>query len=611
MRSEISLISTSLHALGPPNTQKTELFYGNGREPGLVVLMLNRLFSCIETYPENILYTVTFSFWEMNHNNVVDLLNPELVDVSRHVRRHPDLGVFITNLTEIQVKSWSVLESYLESAISVSQNMAMVRGIRWHSFLKLNIYREDEEHPELTIKSSLLFANMKGTDRHGKLGVKGQALKDGSLLNQSISALYSAVHKIVTYANRTIRNANDRQEARKNIHKEVFNFFGDSKVAAVLSESLSGNCCTTMMGTIAPTELHYLETMDTLENLRMTKHIPVSPQRGIIETELSEMFRKIQRFMRNMKPDPLYEGHPPTEEQERLEKMKDLFGKLIEGKSMSVIMEENATEEISRLKELDPQPLNQEEQLWKQNEMRSLRHGSRHTIYVRDQSSENVRHTYKGQWEKNVKSGEGEFINSKIRYKGGWKDNKKHGFGVMWVRESTKSSKANENNIKSSWRRVYRGEWKNGMKHGQGICYYKDGAIYDGEWREDERSGSGIMYLTDGSKVEGQFVNDKENGHCTRYEKNGDRFEGQFMDGKKSGPGMFYFVNDRQILKGEWFEDVFRSGEFFNDDDDDDDKHAIDDKARRIPRIGLLDPQRVVREAAEGNRQRIMASQSG
>lgn len=631
--------NSSVISYGASRSGKTEFLFGNDEETGLITNSLKEAFTYLANAPDYITYTVIFSFWEMNNNQVIDLLNPIASKTKTGIagmkskteykpRRHPEYGVYLTNLSEVEVRSWDELEELIESGTTLSQKLAHQRGIRWHSFLKLTLIREDAHQPERTVRSTLSFINLKGTDRIGSMGAKGELLKQGASLNQSITSLGSCIHNVVSYTRKKLAQAQSLQEAenmKKNFPREIYGMFGDSKLLMMLSDSLSGNTCTTIVCSISPTEYHYLETMDALENIRVISNIPALPQRGDVHTEAYRLQKQIEKLRKSIPESSLKDDRPLTEKEEKLKMLEIRFKEIISGvvekthrQLPSQIMKDLQSTKIEPNKlEI---PIDADAKLWKKNQVQSLKHGSRHTFYFPQQKrlkngkiETNTTWIYKGQWHGDQQGGEGIIENDKVKYSGGWKEGNYDGYGILWLKnkkktksnsltQTSKSVKSSTSKIQSAsiYTRVYAGNWKGGLKHGEGIYYYKNGDIYEGEWENDLRSGEGTMHYVDGSKYTGEWADDQCNGFGVLHENNGNRYEGYFLNGKKHGSGSYYYVSQCRLYKGEWIEGVAKCGVIsdFNKDVDESDAEIerITGEVILIPKIGLQDYHQILEQ---------------
>lgn len=132
-----------------------------------------------------------------------------------------------------------------------------------------------------------------------------------------------------------------------------------------------------------------------------------------------------------------------------------------------------------------------------------------------------------------------------------WKNNKRHGMGTLYEKQKD-----------GTYRRVYKGHWEYGKKSGEGIYYYKNGEIYQGSWKNDKRDGEGSMWYLDGSLYKGNWKDDKKHGIGKTIEKNGDIFEGEHFNDMRNGPGVFYYMKQGRMYKGEWYNGIPKCGEF-------------------------------------------------
>ncbi|KAL9655439.1 hypothetical protein ABK040_016852 [Willaertia magna] len=549
-------INGAIIAYGTSKTGKTELFIGNEREEGIVDMTLREGFSYLTTIGKDIRHSITFSFWEMSNDLIIDLLDKEEKELK--VKRNEEKGVYITNLSEKKVEGWEQLQLLIDSGIRRSQKLTAQRGIRLHSFMKLKLERDEIHHPEITLQSSLLFVNLKGAEKVGKMGLKGERLKHGASINKSITALENAIHNV--------------ENAVRKEKENLKSVFGDSIVTSVLSEALGGTFATVIIGSISQTEFHYLETMEVLENLRMAKRIKATPQRKSVETHISLLHKTVQKLESELQEDRLAYGHPPTEEQERLTELKERLKRFLQNPVKTFTVDE--LEKTQKLK--IPAMRLPEGPLWKKNDLKSNRHGDRATIYKPKLTSKEAE-KYTGQWKFHQKHGYGELIKENEVYKGEWREDKKDGKGVLYLKQEAKL------------KRVYKGDWHKGKKHGKGVYYYPNGEIYEGEWKNDVRSGYGVMYYSDGNKYEGMWENDKTSGSGVLFEKNGDKYEGGFYNGLKHGPGIYYYLTLGKKYVGEWFMGIPKCGQLSSE--------VYDEAFDNIPQNKLLDRNAVIEDA--------------
>ncbi|EFC50447.1 kinesin [Naegleria gruberi] len=555
---------------GSSRTGKTEMMIGNEREEGIVDLTFREGYSYLSSVSDKVDYSISFSFWEMSNDSILDLLDLN-EGKELKLKRSGKEGVFITNLSEHQVDSWEHLQSLIDNGIRRSQQLTAQRKIRLHSFMRLRLTRNNYDHPEEDVSSSFMFVNLKGTERIGKIGAKGDHMKEGASLNMSMIAFGNAIHNVVNHT-----------RVKKDTAININSLFGDSQVTAMMSDSLGGKSATVIIGSISQTEFHYLETMEVLENLRIARHILSKPVKQVLNSKIKKLYNKIKKLETSIPEDKLAPGHPPTEQQEELEYYKRLYRKYLDGlvddEDLDKPMETNPS-----LQDIPELELSKTDQLWKQNDAKSQRHGIRATVYKPSSLQGKPKETYKGQWKGHQKHGYGEVDNEKVNYKGGWANDKKHGKGSLYSKEKN--------------RRVFLGEFQNDKKHGKGVFYYENGEIYDGEWKDDKRCGYGVMYYLDGTKYEGEWENDMRGGNGACVEKNGDRFEGSFLNGLKHGPGVYYYITQGQKYVGEWFKGVAKCGQLYSDIDYTEEGMDSFESSTKIPENQLQDRMKVIEDA--------------
>ena len=95
-------------------------------------------------------------------------------------------------------------------------------------------------------KALLTIVDLAGSERLSKTGSEGMRLEEAKTINKSIAALSNCIQMLAS--------------------QKSMNYvpFRDSKLTRLLSESLGGNCKTTICACISPSMLHYDESYSTL-----------------------------------------------------------------------------------------------------------------------------------------------------------------------------------------------------------------------------------------------------------------------------------------------------------------------------------------------------------
>ena len=95
-------------------------------------------------------------------------------------------------------------------------------------------------------KALLTVVDLAGSERLSKTGSEGMRLEEAKTINKSIAALSNCIQMLATQK------------------QQNFVPYRDSKLTRLLSESLGGNCKTTICACISPSMLHYDESYSTL-----------------------------------------------------------------------------------------------------------------------------------------------------------------------------------------------------------------------------------------------------------------------------------------------------------------------------------------------------------
>merc|ERR1711871_1848626 len=103
------------------------------------------------------------------------------------------------------------------------------------------------------LRSKLNLVDLAGSERQAKTEATGDRLKEGAMINQSLTNLAMVIHKLAEIGEKTSKKS-----------KDDFVPFRNSKLTYILSESLSGNSQTVMMAALSPASSNSDETLGTL-----------------------------------------------------------------------------------------------------------------------------------------------------------------------------------------------------------------------------------------------------------------------------------------------------------------------------------------------------------
>merc|ERR1719230_1193245 len=104
---------------------------------------------------------------------------------------------------------------------------------------------------ESTKLSMINLVDLAGSEKAGQTGATGDRLKEGSMINKSLSALGNVIEKLA-----------EKSSAKKG--KNVLIPYRDSKLTRLLQNALGGSSKTIMICALSPASSNHDETLSTL-----------------------------------------------------------------------------------------------------------------------------------------------------------------------------------------------------------------------------------------------------------------------------------------------------------------------------------------------------------
>lgn len=112
-------------------------------------------------------------------------------------------------------------------------------------FIKLKIHEEAKQGEKSQIKvAKLNLVDLAGSERPKNTGCTGKQLEESKKINKSLSALGNVIYALT-----------DSKSGNTHIP------YRDSKLTRLLQDSLGGNCKTTMMAMVSPSQEYFSETV--------------------------------------------------------------------------------------------------------------------------------------------------------------------------------------------------------------------------------------------------------------------------------------------------------------------------------------------------------------
>lgn len=140
-------------------------------------------------------------------------------------------------------------------------------------------------------KALLTIVDLAGSERLNKTGSESMRLQEAKNINKSIAALGNCIALLAQSSEKSMGQMTSFSHIP----------FRDSKVTRLLSESLSGNCKTTICACISPSLVHYEETYSTLLFASRAMNVRTEAQRN----------EKIDlKYQRKAGPQQVYGNYP-------------------------------------------------------------------------------------------------------------------------------------------------------------------------------------------------------------------------------------------------------------------------------------------------------------
>ncbi|RLN41104.1 phragmoplast orienting kinesin 2-like [Panicum miliaceum] len=208
---------------------------------------------------EKLRFTCKCSFLEIYNEHILDLLNPNSVNLQ--IREDAKKGVHVENLTEHEVSNArEALQQLIEGAANrkvAATNMNRASS-RSHSVFTCLIESKWESQGINHHRFSRLnLVDLAGSERQKSSGAEGERLKEATNINKSLSTLGLVITNLIAVSN------------KKSHHVP----YRDSKLTFLLQDSLGGNSKTTIIANISPSYCCAAETLSTLKFAQRAKYI--------------------------------------------------------------------------------------------------------------------------------------------------------------------------------------------------------------------------------------------------------------------------------------------------------------------------------------------------
>ena len=272
---------------GPVNSFNSN----NNNNRGIIQRAIEDIFEFIDKHNENNKFVIKASYLQIYNENINDLLinknnnnvNNINLNKSLNIREDKNKGIFVENLSEWNVNNINDVGNLLKLGMmyrNTSPNYMNEYSSRSHAVFSLiieqmnfnnmnesdnnnnnedNINNEENNNNGTEIKiSKINFVDLAGSERTN-YSSNNNSLEESKNINKSLHCLSNVIYALSSI-----------------VHKHVP--YRDSKLTRLLENSLGGNCKTTIISTINPSNINYYETLSTLNFSKRAKTIKNSPK---------------------------------------------------------------------------------------------------------------------------------------------------------------------------------------------------------------------------------------------------------------------------------------------------------------------------------------------
>uniref|UniRef100_A0A0N4Z581 Kinesin-like protein n=1 Tax=Parastrongyloides trichosuri TaxID=131310 RepID=A0A0N4Z581_PARTI len=264
--------NVSLFAYGQTGSGKSYSIVGFPPNKGLVPMVCEELFNMIlKKKTKGHEYQVCMSIFEIYCEKIRDLLIEGVSGKEKKnlkIREHPKTGFYVENLSTVEVKSFNDIEKQIDIGTKnrtiAATNMNMTSS-RAHTIIKIYFKQKIPKKSgsgTTTKTSEINLVDLAGSEKQKDAEVEGERLKEGIVINKSLTTLGRVIKSIVDL---------QQLKGKKKVNIQIP--YRDSVLTCVLKNALGGNSKTIMIAAISPADINYDETLSTLRFADRVKNI--------------------------------------------------------------------------------------------------------------------------------------------------------------------------------------------------------------------------------------------------------------------------------------------------------------------------------------------------
>uniref|UniRef100_A0A8R1YT96 Kinesin-like protein n=1 Tax=Pristionchus pacificus TaxID=54126 RepID=A0A8R1YT96_PRIPA len=277
----------SLFAYGQTGSGKSYSMVGTKTNKGIIPIVCEELFNRIgEKKGDDVDCEVFISMFEIYCEKVRDLLTTKQPPKGGlKIREHPKTGFYVEGLSSAPVSSYKEIEGKINEGTknrTVAATAMNATSSRAHTIVKIKFNQKTKKGGggTTTKTSEINLVDLAGSERQDKADTEGDRLKEGIVINQSLTTL-----------GRVIKALADQQSSKgKKGGNQVP--YRDSALTCLLKNALGGNSKTIMIAALSPADDNYEETLSTLRFADRAKSIKTKAV--VNESATERMIRELK-----------------------------------------------------------------------------------------------------------------------------------------------------------------------------------------------------------------------------------------------------------------------------------------------------------------------------
>lgn len=214
-------------------------------------------------------YTIEVSLLEIYNEKVFDLLSAPFQGTACRIREHPEDGAFVEHITKESISTCSDYDTIVQAGLNrrkIGETLMNLQSSRSHTVFSIYVTKtfvNKIDGVETVQTAKICLVDLAGSETVAKSGLNPMRIKEASFINKSLSTLCDVIQAL---SKRSAAGGASSPEGR-------FVPYRNSVLTWLLKDVLSGNCTTTILATVGPSEATVKESERTLRYIQRAKMI--------------------------------------------------------------------------------------------------------------------------------------------------------------------------------------------------------------------------------------------------------------------------------------------------------------------------------------------------